>query len=46
MLMSYILNNFYKLKNLVTTFITNARIFHYSYDRGSLLFKSIFVCLC
>ena len=28
------------------TLLMNARVLQYTYDRGSLLFKSIFVYLC
>ena len=29
-----------------TALLMNARVFHYTYDRGSLLFKNIFVYFC
>ena len=29
-----------------TTLLMNARVLHYTYDKGSLLFKSKFVYLC
>ena len=40
--MSYIWG---KEKSL-TTLLMNARVSYYTYDRGSLLFKSIYVYLC
>ena len=34
------------MKKSSTTLLMNARVLHYTYDKGSLFFKSIFVYLC
>ena len=42
MLVSYIRG----MKKSSTTLLMNARVLHYTYDRGALRFKSIYVYLC
>ena len=34
------------MKKSSKTLLMNAKILHYTYDRGSLLFKNMFVYLC
>ena len=34
-----------ELRKYSTNFVTNARVLHHTYDRGSLLFKNVFVYL-
>ena len=34
------------MKKSSTTFLMNARVLHYTYDKGSLSYKNIIVYLC
>ena len=41
-----VINYIQGMKNYSTTLLMNSRVLDYTYDRGSLLFKCIFVYLC
>ena len=40
------MNDIWGMKKFATTLLMNARVLHYTHDKGSLLFKSIFLYLC